>query len=67
MTTVKAFHFMRIVTLYVILPLQLTVGWQGDNMATVTNKRKDYSVERKVKVVRQIENGKEESWCVSGV
>jgi hypothetical protein len=36
-------------------------------MATVTNKRKVLSVEREVKVIQQMENGKEESRRVSGI
>jgi len=31
-------------------------------MATVTNKRKVLSVAGKVKAIRQLENGKKESW-----
>jgi hypothetical protein len=36
-------------------------------MATVMDKKKVLSIERRVKVIRQIENGKKESGLVSGI
>ena len=43
------------------LLLQLVADWERDNMATVTNKRKVFSVAGEVTVIQQMNNGKKEA------